>query len=269
MNCNFCNKTLEINYVNFCSEECASKANGNKKRFKRICTCGKIEFISNKFQLTMQCRSCSKLGNTASQGMSVESRKKISEAKKGKPAWNSGKTGIYSEEIKKKMGAKNKGKKLTKYHKENITNGLNIYYKNNKGPNLGKVKSESEKQKIKDTFKKKRHLRIHTTLKEAKTFCEKLGLILIKADSEDNYVSKSCNITVKCNNKKKDGSICNNTYETTLNYLEFNACLTCKGCSNSTSKPEQEIYNFLVEELKIKETDILRNKRPQFMKGKS
>ena len=41
---------------------------------------------------------------------SEEHRKKISEAMKGKPAWNKGKTGIYIEDVKKKMSEAHRGK---------------------------------------------------------------------------------------------------------------------------------------------------------------
>ena len=35
--------------------------------------------------------------------LSAETKRKMSLSKKGKPAWNKGKTGIYTEETKKKM----------------------------------------------------------------------------------------------------------------------------------------------------------------------
>jgi len=44
---------------------------------------------------------------------SPETRSKMSEAKLGKEPWNKGKTGVYSEEKKQEMGAKNKGRTMS------------------------------------------------------------------------------------------------------------------------------------------------------------
>ena len=56
--------------------------------------------------------------------ISDETRTKMSEAKKGKTPWNKGKKNIYSEETKKKMGIKNKGKKLSEDTKKKISKVL-------------------------------------------------------------------------------------------------------------------------------------------------
>lgn len=44
------------------------------------------------------------LGGDGVDSMSITTRKKISESNKGRKAWNKGKTNIYSEETKRKMG---------------------------------------------------------------------------------------------------------------------------------------------------------------------
>ena len=68
---------------------------------------------------------------------------KMHEACKGKPTWNSGKTNVYSEETKKKMGAKNLGRKMPEEHKQKLIsiNTGNTY-------NLGRKLSDEHKQKI-------------------------------------------------------------------------------------------------------------------------
>lgn len=53
--------------------------------------------------------------------MSEESCKKMSEAKKGKPAWNKGKKGIYSEEAKKKMAEAKKGHQISEEIKQKLS----------------------------------------------------------------------------------------------------------------------------------------------------
>jgi hypothetical protein len=69
---------------------------------------------------------------------SEETRKKMSESRLGKEPWNKGKTGVYSQEVLKNMGERNKN---------------NTY-------NLGKKRSDETKQKMsmakkgKDTWNK-------------------------------------------------------------------------------------------------------------------
>lgn len=46
---------------------------------------------------------------------------KLRNSHKGQIAWNKGKTGIYSEETRKKMGAKNKGRKMSIEQKQKIS----------------------------------------------------------------------------------------------------------------------------------------------------
>ena len=79
-----------------------------------------------------------------------EQLKLLHESLKGKPAWNSGKVGVYSDETKKLMGAKNIGRKISAEHKEklrNINKG-NTYTK-------GKKLSEETKKKISESLKGK------------------------------------------------------------------------------------------------------------------
>lgn len=268
MNCKKCFKEIESNRTDFCSAECAT-AFYNKRRLERVCSgCGKIEYISNYNQLKRQCRSCSKIGNTSSKNMSAEARKKISDSKTGKDPWNKGKVGIYSEETKFKMGQKNKGKVLNSEHTEAISQGLCNYYKNHEGPNLGKIQPEEVKQKISESLQKLKAVRTHNTFEDAKAYCESLGLIFIGPEKLEEYISKSMPIKLKCNNLKKDGSRCDNEYITTLNHLEFKVNRSCKSCSSSSSKPEIDIYNYIINDLNIDKIDVLQNKRPAFMQGK-
>lgn len=58
-----------------------------------------------------------------------EHRRKLSESKKGKSAWNKGKHGIYSEETRRKMGEANKGKK-GHHHSEETRRKLSEAAKN-------------------------------------------------------------------------------------------------------------------------------------------
>ena len=73
----------------------------------------------------------------------------LHKSRKGKPSWNKGKTNIYSEETKKKMGAKNIGK-VNKEHLEKL-------HKINKGNTYckGKKLSEEHKKKISNSLKGK------------------------------------------------------------------------------------------------------------------
>lgn len=76
-----------------------------------------------------------------------ETRRKISEAMKGKPSHNKGK--LMSEEQKKKMSESQKGK----HHSEETKKKMSISRKGRTGPNKGKTMSEEQKKKISESLK--------------------------------------------------------------------------------------------------------------------
>lgn len=53
--------------------------------------------------------------------LSEETKRKISESKRGQVPWNKDKTDIYSEEVKRKMGEKNIGKKASEETKKKLS----------------------------------------------------------------------------------------------------------------------------------------------------
>ncbi len=81
---------------------------------------------------------------------SEETKKKISEAMKGKPAHNKGKP--MSEEQKKKLSEINKGKHLSEEHRSKISRA----HKGEKHPMFGKHHSEESKKKISESIKKRK-----------------------------------------------------------------------------------------------------------------
>ena len=111
---------------------------------------------------------------------SEETRRKMSEAKRGYIPWNKGKTNIYSEEIRRKIGDASRGRKLSKETKRKISesNKGRIFSEEakrkiseaNRGrkfseehrrkiseANKGKVRSEETKRKISVTSKGRKH----------------------------------------------------------------------------------------------------------------
>ena len=76
-----------------------------------------------------------------------ETKHKISEAHKGKPSPNKGKT--MSEEQKKKMSESQKGK----HHSEETKKKMSISRKGRTSPNKGKTMSEETKKKISESIK--------------------------------------------------------------------------------------------------------------------
>lgn len=101
----------------------------------------------------------------AHKNMSEETRRKMSIAKTGYVPWNKGKTGIYSEEQKKKMSESKKGKHPTEETKKRMSES-----------GKGRIFSEEHKRKIgkalkgrvfsKDTINKMRRARIGKPLSE-------------------------------------------------------------------------------------------------------
>ena len=76
-----------------------------------------------------------------------ETRRKISDAMKGKPSHNKGKP--MSEEQKKKMSESQKGK----HHSEETKKKMSISRKGRTSPNKGKMMSEETKKKISESLK--------------------------------------------------------------------------------------------------------------------
>lgn len=75
-------------------------------------------------------------------------KENLSKATKGRTPWNKGKTNIYSEETKRKMSEKKKGKPLSDEHKRKISENSTKYWKN-------KELSEEHRRKISKTRSKK------------------------------------------------------------------------------------------------------------------
>ena len=90
---------------------------GERKLYKRICKgCGRIQWVRKEL-LGKMCRSCAM--RIAKRHISEETRKKMSEARKGKEPWNKGKK--LSKEYKKKLSEAHKGKPTwSTFHKEEL-----------------------------------------------------------------------------------------------------------------------------------------------------
>ena len=69
--------------------------------------------------------------------------------KKGHKPWNKGKTGVYSEEWKRKMSKAMKGRTVSEETKRKMSKAK----KARKNPNYGKHHSEETKRKMSKTMK--------------------------------------------------------------------------------------------------------------------
>jgi len=88
---------------------------------------------------------------------SEETRRKMSEAKRGYIPWNKGKTNIYSEEIRRKIGDASRGRKLSKETKRKISES-----------NKGRIFSEEAKRKISEANRGNQNMMGHKHSEEAK-----------------------------------------------------------------------------------------------------
>ena len=95
---------------------------------------------------------CDKAYSQAGVKRSMETKKKISESKKGHLPWNKGKTGIYSEETLRKISNASIGRILSDEHKKKIANSMK-----GKQNCLGNKLSENHKINISNSLKGKKH----------------------------------------------------------------------------------------------------------------
>lgn len=89
--------------------------------------------------------------------MTDETKKKISESKKGKPAWNKGKKDIYSEETRRKISESRIGKPLSEEHKKKVSESL----KGRPSGMKGKSHTTETRRKMSDSHMKKPVLQIN------------------------------------------------------------------------------------------------------------
>ena len=123
------------------------------------------------------------LGGDGSKGfiMPEEQKKKISQSNKGKTPWNKGKHGIFSEESRKRISNRFKGKPLSEEHKKKISEA-------NKGKTFSiearKKMSESRKGNIPHNIRKVsqydlngNYIKTYNSIKEAE-YNSKCGNII-------------------------------------------------------------------------------------------
>jgi hypothetical protein len=117
----------------------------SKKTRKKISIGNRGKIISEKTK-----KALSKPRKT---GCSEERKRKISEANKGKPAWNKGMKGMifHSEETKQKKRIANSGKNNPMYGKKHSKESIKKMSENSKGKSL----SEEHKEKIRKKLKVK------------------------------------------------------------------------------------------------------------------
>lgn len=130
MKCKICGKELIKKQKKFCSKECHNKSMISNIPWNK----GKTNVYSKEALEKMKKAIISK-----------ETRKKMSEANKGRAPWNKGKTNVYSKEIKEKISNSLKGKKHSKETKRKMRLSHIKYIKKNYGtpfPNYNKTACE-------------------------------------------------------------------------------------------------------------------------------
>lgn len=216
------------------------KKTGN---FKRCVCCTKVFIAKQSGNVT-----CSKV--CSSQNRS----KSMSKTMSGRTSWNSGKTGVYSEETKKSMGAKNIGKAPSVESQIKRSESLKEYYQQNdhhmKGGNLTK----EHRGKIKATSNEIKELKTRFSFGDITTFCTENSLDLITKLPITEYLSQHNYVQIKCR--------CSSIYDAKVqNLMILGGYRKCKICSSITSEGEEQLRKFLSDEV------CLYNRRPVFMKG--
>ena len=108
----------------------------NKRRLKKnLCQCGCGQACYNRFVVGHNSRGTEH---------SEETKQKMSESHKGKPAWNKGVIGWPSEETRKRMSRASNGRKWTEESKHN----LSLSRMGDKNPMYGRKVSEEVKNKL-------------------------------------------------------------------------------------------------------------------------
>lgn len=291
--CDSCGKPiLNPNSIRFCNLDCARHFFG-RTRYIRQCDCGKLEYVANKGQLNRQCRSCSKAGNTFSQNRSIETRKKISEAKKGSIPWNKGKTGIYSQETRLSMGRKNLGRTSTLSENLKKSKSLKQYYSTNTHHAKGRTLPSSHKKKISNTIQnwpeefkgQVNECRAETAKitywskskeeRERITQSKKMGKISFTNNDVIQALAE-CSLKIDINIPPTNDIYaqelrphlicrCGRKWQVSLYEIVNKRTVSC-GCEKSIG--EIEIFEFLVNELNIPAENIQKNKRFSFLGNK-
>ena len=157
------------------------------------------------------------------------------------------------------MGAKNLGRIQSEETLSKKAEANRAYYKTHYGPNLGKVMGLDQKSKISETLKASRNLRVQNTKASYLEYCASLNIKVKNPDQLPELVDKQLKVDLICS--------CGESYSAKLYELEFGNKTQCRSCSATSSTPETDIFNFLVNELEIPSELIVRQARPEFMEG--
>jgi hypothetical protein len=183
---------------------------------------------------------------------------KTSKNRKGKTSWNSGKTGVYSQETKDKMGAKNKGKVASQVSKDRQSKSLKRYYETNPHHMKHKSLSEEHRQKISEAFTGLRPVRIQTSIEKLVLYLNDNNMELASHHSVDMMVSKLDTVMLRCTSFG-----CGIEYSAYVSQIFNGFARTCKSCNNhGSSHQEKSLYEFVKGTTNL---NILTNTRPLFM----
>lgn len=212
---------------------------------------------------------------------------------KEKLAWNAGKTGVYSEETLKLMSDNRKGisipeeskkklsesllkyysendhhakgVKLSEVHKQNIANGVNNLPTEKKQEISKKIKLAGRSYRASLTSAQKEEINLKRSISATKTTYGQVRLALEKADMTAMFELKADeNIILDIPIHQDVKCFCGRVWNVYLNEIARGKIRSC-GCQKSA--PEMEIYNFIVQDLKMPAELVFKNKRPDFMVG--
>ncbi len=160
-----------------------------------------------------------------------------------KNPWNKGKTGVYTDEVRAKMGAV----KGVKQSAETIKKGADArkeYYKHNQHHGKGKALSAEHRENISKGVRQSTIESATFTKNSFLDWCNKRSIEIMEIhDNDPDFLRQHAEVTKKCNNPN-----CRRTHKSAIYMLVRGEGVLCSRCTGKMSAGELSLKTFLEQQ---------------------